>query len=145
MMLGITFQKVEVIISIGLYPQQLLDIPASIHVSLNGLIGQYVKAYRGLIICYSEEIGMLEEQGSIMDEDPRVYFRIRAEFLVLKIKPGEIAQGYLEEVSEEIHELSAHGILPVEVKTREKKKPGVYRYKITSIDIKRMKINGEYV
>jgi len=144
-MSGILFQRVEVLAWVPLLPSQLDNLSEGLYQHLNSYVGKYIKALKGVVLCYSDELHMVNESGAVVDADPQVYFNIKVEFIVVKILIGKHARGRLEDRTEGEVWLSTFGILPVRIKTSEKVAEGSHRYKIEDIDIKKMQITGSFV
>ncbi|KAI5191170.1 hypothetical protein NECID01_1339 [Nematocida sp. AWRm77] len=142
---GIKFQKVEAVLRVPLLPAQLSKVSEGVYGYLNKLVGEYVKVFKGVVVCYSENIGMTEEMGTVLDTEPSVYFKVHVEFLVLRIIVGETATGVLESNRKGFAELSTYGVLPVKIRTEDNLSPGVHAYRISSVSINKLCLTGAFI
>ncbi|OAG29020.1 hypothetical protein NEDG_01159 [Nematocida displodere] len=142
---GISFQKVEVLLRIPLLPAQLANISEGIFAFLNLFLGEYIKQFKGLVICYSEEIALVDGEGVVIGGDPRTYFKVKVEFLILKMFLHKVSYGYLESATETECELSSFGVIAVRIPHTGPVASGLHKYMIKDIDIKTPRIIGAFI
>ncbi|KAI5179765.1 hypothetical protein NEOKW01_0228 [Nematocida sp. AWRm80] len=141
---GIFFQKINVFMNIGVHNNELDNITSAIHTNLSQYIGEYIKILRGVVIGYTPEIGILQEAGTIIESDSKVYFKVSVEFIVLRIILKCKSIGTVEDRVEDTPPytlLSSYNIIPVHVYTNDTLS-GVVEYYIKYISLYPLYIEG---
>ncbi|KAH9385891.1 uncharacterized protein NEMAJ01_0787 [Nematocida major] len=114
-MQGIHFQRVQAILRVPITPDQLGSIPDAIYKYLNDLVGTYHKVFRGLVVCYTESLGILDSVGSILGTDAKIYVKVSAEFVVMKIAVRGKVTVKIDDVLEGSVSGLVCGVLPAEI------------------------------
>ncbi|KFG25246.1 uncharacterized protein NESG_02016 [Nematocida ausubeli] len=133
---GIQFQKVQTIMRVPVYPCQLNNIIEYSYKYLNKYVGLYIKALKGVVICYTDSIGILDEIGYISGIDPKVHVKVSVEFIIMKIIRQGLVHGYIQG-----HTGYIHGIIPVKISGNII--DGSYTYTITDVNMHPLCVHGE--
>lgn len=144
-MQGIQFQKVQAVLRIPILPSELNNMVEGIYKHLNGYIGEYMKPFKGLVICYTENIGIINDFGTIIGIDPKVYIKASVEFVIMKIVVGGEVSGYLTETATEYTEIKTHGIVPVRIEGSKETIPGKYKCTVTGVNLYPFYLYGKYI
>ncbi|OAG33676.1 hypothetical protein NEIG_02084 [Nematocida sp. ERTm5] len=129
---GVQFQRVQTVMRIPIYPYQLNNITEYTYKYLNKYIGLYIKALKGVIMCYTESIGVLDNVGIITGTDPKVYVKLSVEFILLKIiKNGTVTSEIKTNPTGTGMYSLIHGTIPVQVSGRVQE--GLYKYEIVHV------------
>ncbi|KAI5190864.1 hypothetical protein NEMIN01_1266 [Nematocida minor] len=141
-MQGIQFQKVQTVVRVPIYPHELNSMVEGVYRYLNTFIGEYLKVIKGLVICYTENVGIANDVASIVGVDPKVYVRVSVEFVVMKVVVGGEATGYLTNKEEGQVEIKTHGIITAKLQSTVYHPPGVYRYTVKDVNLYPLFIRG---
>lgn len=121
---GIFARKIDCLVKIPVHPAQLSDVSAALYAHLNSLISMYIRKLKGVVLCYTDSVGMASALGAILPADPRVYFELQAEFVVLSFRVGGKARGVVQEAGEGGGRVLSHGVINVAVAGIEGKRAG---------------------
>lgn len=145
-MQGVQFQKVQTVIRVPILPSELNSIIEGIYRYLNGYIGEYMKAFKGLVICYTENIGITDDVGYIMGLDPKVYIKTSVEFVIMKIVVGGEITGYITSTEEGHAEMKTHGIVTARLEGEPvQAAPGLYKCTISGVNLYPFYVYGKSV